>query len=159
MADQCLEDFICIFKYNQQDATLHNFFISVKCSAYFGRFLRPSSGAPKPLPRQWQVAVKVWHSTRCCIYSFWAPNDGRRNRLKHVEHFTEINKLCNVASRWLYLKIRLRCTDPWTSERFMWKVITLSIGSSYLHSRGRWDTEEGNLNYWSSAFKELLNST
>ena len=36
---------------------------------------------------------------------FWAPDDGRRNRLKHVENFTEINKLCNVASGWLQLKI------------------------------------------------------
>ena len=35
---------------------------------------------------------------------FWAPSDGRRNCLKHVEHFTEINKLCNVASCWLHLK-------------------------------------------------------
>ena len=59
------------------------------------------------LPQQWQAAVKVWQSTRCCIYSFWTPDDGRRNRLKHVQHFTEINKLCHVASRWLYLKIRL----------------------------------------------------
>ena len=47
---------------------------------------------------------------------FWASDDGRRNRLKHVEHFTEINKLCNVASCWLYLKIILRCSDPWTSN-------------------------------------------
>jgi len=22
--------------------------------------------------------------TRCCVYSFWAPDDGRRNRLHHV---------------------------------------------------------------------------
>jgi hypothetical protein len=35
----------CIFKYNQQDATLHNLFISVICSTCFRRFLRPSSGA------------------------------------------------------------------------------------------------------------------
>jgi hypothetical protein len=34
-----------IFKCNQQDATLHNLFISVKCSTCFRRFLRPSSGA------------------------------------------------------------------------------------------------------------------
>ena len=44
-------------------------------------------------------------STRCCIYSFWAPDNGRRNHLKHIEYFTEINKLCNLASCWLYLKI------------------------------------------------------
>ena len=30
-----------IFKYNQQDATLHNLFISVKCSTCFRGFLRP----------------------------------------------------------------------------------------------------------------------
>jgi hypothetical protein len=30
-------------------------------------------------------------NTRCCMYSFWAPGDGRRDRLKHVEHFAGIN--------------------------------------------------------------------
>ena len=34
-----------ILKYNQQDATLHNLFVSVKCSTCFKRYLRPSSGA------------------------------------------------------------------------------------------------------------------
>ena len=34
-----------IFKYNQQDATLHNLFIFVKFSTRVGRFLRPSSRA------------------------------------------------------------------------------------------------------------------
>ena len=48
---------------------------------------------------------KVWQSTRCCVYCFWTPDDGRKKRLKHVEHFTEINKLFNVASYWLYLEI------------------------------------------------------
>ena len=33
---------------------------------------------------------------------FWAPDDGRKNFLKHVERLTEINKLWNVASSWLY---------------------------------------------------------
>ena len=46
-----------IFKYNQQDAPLHNLFISLKCSTCF-------------------------------------------------RHFTQINKLCNVACCWLYLKIQ-----------------------------------------------------
>jgi hypothetical protein len=31
---------------------------------------------------------------------FWAPDDGRRNRLKRVQHWI----LYNVASGWLYLK-------------------------------------------------------
>jgi hypothetical protein len=47
---------------------------------------------------------------------FWAPDDGRRNRLKYVGHFAEINELCNVASCWLYLKVHSRCAGPWTSN-------------------------------------------
>ena len=43
------------------------------------------------LPQQWQVAVKVWQNTRCCIDSFWAPDDGRRNHLKYVQNVAEIN--------------------------------------------------------------------
>jgi hypothetical protein len=35
----------CIFKYNQQDVTLHNVFIVVECCTCFGRVLRPLSGA------------------------------------------------------------------------------------------------------------------
>jgi hypothetical protein len=45
---------------------------------------------------------------------FWAPDDGQRYRLKHVEHFTEIIKLCNIASCWLYLEI---ICDAQTHER------------------------------------------
>jgi len=33
---------------------------------------------------------------------FWAHDDGRKNCLKHVQRLTEINKLWNVASCWLY---------------------------------------------------------
>jgi len=33
---------------------------------------------------------------------FWAPDDGRKNHLKHVERLTEINKLWNFAFCWLY---------------------------------------------------------
>jgi hypothetical protein len=35
----------CIYKYNQQVATLYNSFISAKCSTCFRRFLHTSSGA------------------------------------------------------------------------------------------------------------------
>ena len=41
-----------------------------------------------------------------------APDDGWRYHPKHVEQFTDINKLCNVASCWLFIGIYLRCTDP-----------------------------------------------
>jgi hypothetical protein len=46
-----------ISNYNQQDATLNNLFISVKCSTYFRRYLRPTLGAQK-LPIQHRVLVK-----------------------------------------------------------------------------------------------------
>jgi hypothetical protein len=129
---------VCISKYNQQDATLHNVFVSVKCSTCFRWVLRPSSGAQNCiysigylssfvcyLPLSWKSS----NSSVICRYrpkssttaegsrrslldeypilfiQFWAPDDGRRTRLKHVEHFTEINTLCKVAPCWLYLKI------------------------------------------------------
>ena len=38
------------------------------------------------LPLSWQVAITVW---QMLYIQFWAPDDGRRNRLKHVEHFTK----------------------------------------------------------------------
>jgi hypothetical protein len=38
---------VFFFKYNQQDATLHNSFISAKCSTCLSWFLHPSSGAQK----------------------------------------------------------------------------------------------------------------
>ena len=32
-----------------------------------------------------------------------APDDGWRYQPKHVEQFPDINKLCNVASCWIYI--------------------------------------------------------
>jgi hypothetical protein len=53
---------LSISKYNQQDATLHNLFISVKCSTCLRRYFRPSSGDQKLYIRhrvlvkcQWEV--------------------------------------------------------------------------------------------------------
>jgi len=43
-----------------------------------------------------------------------ALDDGWRYHPKHVEQFTDINKLYNVASCWKYFRIYLRCTDPYT---------------------------------------------
>ena len=48
-----------IVKYNQPDATLHNLFVSVKCSTCFRRFLRPSSGAQKLVFLQFSFDVSV----------------------------------------------------------------------------------------------------
>jgi hypothetical protein len=36
-----------------------------------------------------------------------APDDGWKYHSKHVEQFPEINKVCNVASCWIYIGILL----------------------------------------------------
>ena len=36
-----------------------------------------------------------------------APDDGWKYHPKHVEQFPDINKLCNVASCWIYIDILL----------------------------------------------------
>ena len=54
-----------IFEYNQQEATLHNLFISVKCSTCFRRFLRPLSGAQKLYIRH-RVLCQTFSATCHC---------------------------------------------------------------------------------------------
>jgi hypothetical protein len=36
-----------------------------------------------------------------------APDDGWKYHPKHVEQFSDINKLCNIASCWIYIGILL----------------------------------------------------
>ena len=71
---------------------------------------------PAALKRQ--VAVTVWQVPDAVDTVVCAPDDGWRYHPKHVQQFPDINKLCNVASCWIYLYIwiHLRCTDPWTSK-------------------------------------------
>ena len=42
-----------------------------------------------------------------------APDDGWWYHPKHVRAVSKQNELCNVASRWICVRILLRCTDPW----------------------------------------------
>jgi hypothetical protein len=37
----------------------------------------------------------------------WVADDGRKYHPKHVEQFPDINKVCNVASCWIYIGILL----------------------------------------------------
>jgi hypothetical protein len=88
-------------EYNQQDATFHNLFISVRRSTYFRRFYRPSSGA-----QNCPYGVRYLSDQYLTMYGqFWALDDERQNRLKHAERLTEINKLWNVASCWFTVRI------------------------------------------------------
>jgi hypothetical protein len=69
------------------------------------------------------VPPPIIRSAYNCIYSIWylshrycylpdavdtvvcAPDDGWRFHPKHVEQFPDINKLCKVASCWVYSRI------------------------------------------------------
>jgi len=85
-------------EYNQQDAKFHIFFISVRRSTCFRRFFRPSSGA-----QNCTYSVRYLSDQYLTLYvQFWAPDDKRKTRLKHVERLTEIKKMWNFASCWLY---------------------------------------------------------
>jgi len=85
-------------EYNQQDSTFLNLFISVRRFTCFRRVFRPSSGA-----QNCTYSVRyLWEQHLTLYVQFWATDDGRKTGLKHVERLTEINKLRNVASYWLY---------------------------------------------------------
>jgi len=80
-------------EYNQQAATFHNLFISKMLYVFQTVFL--SIIRSSKLHIQHQVLVRPLYE------QFWAPDDGRKNRLKHAEH-PEINKLWNITTCWLY---------------------------------------------------------
>ena len=57
-----------------------------------------------------QVAVTVWQVPEVVNIVVCTPDDGWRYHPKHVEQFPEVNKLCNVASCWIYIWIDKKCT-------------------------------------------------
>jgi hypothetical protein len=62
-----------------------------------------STFKPVPtLPRQRQIAVTLWQIPDAVDTVVCAPDDGWNCHPKHVEQFPDINKLCNVASCWIY---------------------------------------------------------
>ena len=100
-------------QYNQQDAAFHNLFISVRRSTCFRRVFRPSWAAQnctysvRYLSDRYCYLLLAWLATGNsigltnawrCMCSIWAPDDGRKNRLKHVERLAQIHKLWNSAS-------------------------------------------------------------
>ena len=99
---------ILIYSYIQQDATLHSLFISGNCSTCFGWYFHPSSGTHTTV----STASGICHTvTAICRYRgrvgtglsvLWVAYHP-----KHVEQFPDINKLCNVASCWIYEYIRI----------------------------------------------------
>jgi len=120
-----------ILIYIQQDAMLHILFISGNCSTCFRWYLHPSSGAHttvstasgtvKPLLLPVAIVEELESSSNSSMIAtgssngltvpdavdtvVCAPDDRWRYHPKHVQQFLEINKLRNVASFWMYIRI------------------------------------------------------
>jgi hypothetical protein len=103
--------------YIQQDTTLHILFISGNCCICFGWYHHPSSGEHTTV----STASGICHTvTATCRYrgrgetalQFQLFHDSGwehwRYHRKHVDQFPDINKLCNVASCWIYIGIKSR---------------------------------------------------
>ena len=115
------------------------FILSRNCCTYFGWYLHTSSRAQTTVSTASGIYRNViatcrfrgrvttglsvlWvayatHSTLKQIpdavdTDVCTPDDGWKYHLKHVEQFPNTNKLCNVASCWIYIRILLRYTDP-----------------------------------------------
>jgi hypothetical protein len=113
--------------YIQQDASLHSLLISENCYTYFGWYFHSSSGAHTTVSTSSGICHTVtaicrfrgrvgtglsvlWlayatHSTLKPVVC--AHDDGWKYHPKHVEQFPDINKLCNVASCWMYIGMLL----------------------------------------------------
>ena len=106
---------------------IYSLFISINCSTCFGWYLHPSSGAhinslmrPLLLPivnvtsRSRQVAVTVSLMPDTVETVIWAPDDGWRYHPKHVEQFTDKNKLyigCNLLENYWHILHDARTTE------------------------------------------------
>ena len=95
----------------------HNFFISVRRCTCFRRVFRPSA-------QNCTYSVRYWSDKYLKLYAqFWAPDDGRKNHLKHVQRLTEIKKLWNIASYWLYSAKILAMHGP-MNVKYTWNIFT-----------------------------------
>ena len=118
-------NYILMYTYIQQDANSHSLFISGNCSACFGWYLHPSSGAHKTVSTasgtyQTVILHRVWQMPDAVDTVVCAPDDGRRYHPKYIEQFPEINKLRNVASCWIYIRIYLL---PPGNEKVDWLLV------------------------------------
>jgi len=93
----------------------HTVIATCRCCGRVGTALQWKSWnftAVPTLSQERQVAVTVWQILDAVDTDVSARDDGWRYHPKHVEQFPDINKLCNVASCWIYIGIYLWCTDP-----------------------------------------------
>ena len=80
-------------KHNQQDATYTIFFIVVSALHVSSGFsahhqeLKNSACSIGYLSKLFAATAVA--SIQCCMQSFWAPDDERKNRSKHVKHWQQ----------------------------------------------------------------------
>jgi len=143
--------------YIQQDAELHSLFITGNCSTCFGWIPNPSSGAhttestasgtcQKPVLLPAAIVEELEQNSNFSTIAVWqvpdavdtvvcAPDDGWRYHPKHVERFSDINKLCNVASFWIYIGIWLFYVCRKISRKENARNIQMNIGPGRTASR------------------------
>jgi hypothetical protein len=106
----------------QQNAMSHNLFISGSCSTCFGWYFHPSSGAHTTV----STSSGIFHTvTAICRYRGW------KYHPKHVQQFPDINKLCDVASCWIYeyigILLRARPILHISRIKVNWTLLTLCL--------------------------------
>jgi hypothetical protein len=127
---------------------LYNILYCCQCSTCFERFsayhqeLKNSTCSIGYLSNLFAATANVGESEtsiRCYMYSFWAPDDERKKRSKHVEHWQQYRILYNVASCWLCLRINITSTswDPQDlyRDRFTLPARPCSLRHCVLSSR------------------------
>jgi hypothetical protein len=70
------------FKYNQQDATLYNILYCCQSSTYSRQFWQCQ------LTHTSSSSKQAWHIVDA-VCTVWAPDDGRKTRMKHVEYWQQ----------------------------------------------------------------------
>ena len=86
------------------------------------------------LPLSWKsfnsstIALTVWQIPDAVDTIVCAPDDRWWYHLKHVEQFPDINKLCNVASCWIYIGISMDKLGnapwiPWDPRSRLWEPL------------------------------------
>ena len=128
-------------------------FISINCSTCVRQFLHPSSGAQNCTYsvrycqtntaacccRGWDgtplQAVLVWQYLTLYV-QFCALDNGRRNRLKHVEQIIEINRSRKRCIFWLYFRYILAMHRHINVKFFLCVEDNTLIGRSFLLKLG-----------------------
>jgi hypothetical protein len=131
--------------YNQQDAKLDSLF-------YLETALHISGGVRHPQHTQTSFNSSTIDAgsnnsvtyTRCCRYSFMHSWWWVEYHPKNVEQFPDINKLCNVASCWIYIGILSNSVTHLVTPT----IILYCVTGTYSHICGMWPKSQPLICVW-----------